>query len=76
MISSNIPSAVAQELAPLFSDIAAVIQQPPLQVQMAVNLRARIQPYFKFLILVEIILPDILHLEVHCDLLSKLGEAF
>ncbi|MBL1265838.1 PDDEXK nuclease domain-containing protein [Methylomicrobium sp. RS1] len=37
MISSNIPSAVAQELAPLFSEIAAIIQQSRQQVQLAVN---------------------------------------
>jgi hypothetical protein len=37
MTSSNIPPSVAQELAPLFSDIAAIIQQSRQQVQLAVN---------------------------------------
>jgi hypothetical protein len=37
MTSSNASPAVAQELAPLFSDIAAIIQQSRQQVQRAVN---------------------------------------
>jgi len=37
MTSSNAYPSVAQELAPLFSDIAALIQQSRQQVQLAVN---------------------------------------
>jgi hypothetical protein len=37
MTSSNTYPAVTQELAPLFSDIAAVIQQSRYQVQLEVN---------------------------------------
>jgi hypothetical protein len=35
MISSNVPPSVAQELAPLFSEIVAIIQQSRHQVQRA-----------------------------------------
>jgi predicted nuclease of restriction endonuclease-like (RecB) superfamily len=37
MTSSNTYPSVTQELAPLFSDIAAIIQQSRQQVQLAVN---------------------------------------
>jgi predicted nuclease of restriction endonuclease-like (RecB) superfamily len=37
MISSNDPPSVAQELSPLFSDIAAIIRQSRQQVRLAVN---------------------------------------
>jgi hypothetical protein len=42
---SNAHPAVTQELAPLFSDIAAVIQQSRYQVQQAVN-SAMVQCYW------------------------------
>jgi predicted nuclease of restriction endonuclease-like (RecB) superfamily len=45
MTSSNDPPSVTQELAPLFSDIAAVIQQSRQQVQLAVN-SAMVQCYW------------------------------
>jgi hypothetical protein len=37
MISSSPQPSAAQELAPFFSDIAAIIQQSRQQVQLAVN---------------------------------------